>query len=480
MLRRLFKKSQSSKHSVSSSILGLIFLVGALVTSASQIKNAPGGDTTVVASGKNAFSFAATNLTAAEQTRFAIGNSFFKRNWVETPASTSARDGLGPHFIGRSCAACHLFDGRGAPPAILNGINREPPVALLIRLSIPGIAADGGPMPEPTYGDQLNNFAISGVTPEGQIQIQQLRLTGRFADGSSYHLNKPLYSTTDLHYGAMASNVMMSPRIAPQLIGVGLIDAISAQDIITNQADQHNSKGPIKGKVNWVWDAFAEKKMVGRFGWKANVATLAHQTASAFVGDIGITSSRFLSEPCTAKQLDCLLAQRLTKGLPDIDDKTLSDVIFYQAVLAPVQRRNTETAQVLRGEKLFHQAQCAACHRPSYKTTQGPFPNLSSPALNGQTIYPYTDLLLHDMGADLADGRPDFLATGQQWKTPPLWGIGIIKEVNGHQRLLHDGRANGVQEAILWHGGEASGSRAQFKAMKRQDRAALVNFVESL
>ncbi|MET0310989.1 MAG: di-heme oxidoredictase family protein, partial [Burkholderiaceae bacterium] len=159
---------------------------------------------------------------------------------------------------------------------------------------------------------------------------------------------------------------------------------------------------------------------------------------------------------------------------------TLEDVIFYQAVIAPPARRNAGDAQVLRGQRAFAQAQCATCHRPSYVTGEGPFPRLTSKALSNQTIHPYTDLLLHDMGEALVDNRPDFQASGRQWKTPPLWGIGLLKDVNGHTRLIHDGRANGVLEAILWHGGEAQGARDSVLRMSREEREALVKFVESL
>lgn len=221
--------------------------------------------------------------------------------------------------------------------------------------------------------------------------------------------------------------------------------------------------------------------MTGRFGWKANVASIAHQTAGAFNGDIGITSSVFPNEGCTAAQTDCLAAPKGAQGKePEIDAKTFGDVVFYQATLAPPARRNLKDAQVRRGQKLFAEAQCSACHRPSYTTAAGPNPTLSSPALTGQRIHPYTDLLLHDMGEGLADGRPDGQANGRQWKTPPLWGLGLIKDVNGHQRLLHDGRARGVLEAILWHGGEAEASREAVKKLTKKDREALVKFVESL
>ncbi|MEF7615481.1 di-heme oxidoredictase family protein [Aquincola sp. MAHUQ-54] len=447
---------------------------------------ATAGAATVYATGRNAFSFPAANLSDAERTRFVIGNSFFRRNWVEAPSSTQARDGLGPHFIARSCGGCHIQDGRGAPPDFRNGLNTEPPVALLMRLSVPGTDPHGGPKPDPVYGDQLNNAAITGVKPEGQVRIRTTVQRGRFADGTPYELLKPAYSLTDLAYGPLQPGAMLSPRIAPQVIGMGLLEAIPEAEILANAERQARTPGPIKGQANHVWDAWAQRKMVGRFGWKANVATVAHQTAGAFIGDMGITSSIFPSEACSTTQADCSAAPHGGGGGdgPEIDDDTLAQVVFYTATLAPPARRQPGDAQVLRGEKLFAQLQCAVCHRPSYVTGDAAlaerFPRLSSPALKGLEITPYTDLLLHDMGPGLADGRPDFDAGGRQWRTPPLWGIGLIRDVNGHTRLLHDGRARGVLEAVLWHGGEAQASRDGVLKLNRQEREALVKFVESL
>lgn len=458
-----------------------------------------GGQGTVHAKGRQAFSFPLAHLDDGGHTRFAIGNSFFKRNWVEAPASTTARDGLGPHFIARSCAGCHVMDGRGAPPDWRRTLGPEPEasVALLIRLSVPG-APDPqlGVKPEPTYGDQFNTAAISGVRPEGHVEIRSRPLHGRFADGTRYTLHKPEYRLTRLGYGPMAPDVMTSPRIAPHLIGLGLLEAIPESEILANAREQAALPGPIKGRPNRVWDAFEQKEVVGRFGWKANTGSVAHQTAGAFLGDMGITSSVFWREACTAAQKDCGAAPhgggrrsgreglvpsaRATAGQPEIDDETLGHVIFYTATLAPPARRKPGDPQVLRGQALFHQAQCAVCHRPGYVTGAPPFPRFSTPEVAGQRIWPYTDLLLHDMGPELADGRPDFQANGQQWRTPPLWGLGLLKDVNGHQRLMHDGRADGVLEAILWHGGEAQPAKDSVLKMSRQDREALVKFVESL
>ncbi len=480
-------------------LLGSAALVLHAETDADPLGEYVGGKGTVFATGRQAFSFPLANLSDAEHTRFVIGNSFFKRNWVEAPASTTARDGLGPHFIARSCAGCHGMDGRGAPPDWQRTIGPEPDgtVALLIRLSVAGKPdPHAGVKPEPVYGDQFNNAAIQGVKPEGHVEIRSEPLHGRFADGTPYTLHKPIYSLTQLGYGPMAKDVMMSPRIAPQVIGLGLLEAIPESEILVNARAQAAMGGPIKGMPNRVWDAFAQKEVIGRFGWKANTGTVAHQSAGAFLGDMGITTSVFWRETCTAAQKDCLNAphgggrRNGSDGLvpasqaaaaePEIDDDTLSQVIFYTATLAPPARRQPTDAQVLRGQALFAQAQCATCHRPSYVTGDPPFPKLTSAAISGQQIWPYTDLLLHDMGPDLADNRPDFLANGRQWKTPPLWGIGLIKDVNGHQRLLHDGRADGVLEAILWHGGEAEPAKESVLKMSRPDREALVRFVESL
>jgi len=444
----------------------------------------PGGATTVFANGRTAFSFPAANLDDDEHARFVIGNSFFRRNWVQAPASTRARDGLGPHFIARSCGGCHIQDGRGPPPEMRDGINVEDPVALLLRLSVPGSGPHGEPEPEPVYGDQFNNAAVQGVRPEGHVVIRTRPVSGRFADGTSYELQEPSYSFTGLGYGDMRRDVMISPRLAPQVIGVGLLEAIPESEVLRNADEQAKAGGPIRGVPNYVWDGFGQRMMLGRFGWKANVATLAHQTGSAFRGDIGITSSRFPDEPCMPAQADCLAAPSGGNGGTEIDDGTYAQVVFYVSTLAPPARRAVDDPRVIRGEQVFGQAQCATCHRPGYVTARpalaDSFAQFSSNALAGQPIRPYTDLLLHDMGEGLADGRPDNRADGRQWRTPPLWGVGMLQEVNGHQRLLHDGRARGVLEAVLWHGGEALASREHVRELSAADREALVKFVESL
>lgn len=435
----------------------------------------PGGHVaTITDHGKNAFSLVAPGIADEKKTQFVIGNSFFKKAWVSAPASTTARDGLGPHFIARSCGACHTLDGRGAPPKTEQGRSVEQPMALLMRLSIPGNDAHGGPKHEPTYGDQLNNDAIPNVKVEGQISITYIEQPGRFADGEAYSLRKPVYTIDALGYGPLHRDAMMSPRIAPHMIGLGLLEAIRDEDILANAERQRATGNAIAGTVNQVWDAPSQGVKIGRFGWKANVATVAHQSAGAFNGDMGITSDLFPDEACTPAQQDCLTAP--SGGKPEIEARRLEQVILYSQTLAVPTRRTPDAPDVLRGKALFQAAQCSTCHVPSYVTG----PHATIPEFAGQTIWPYTDLLLHDMGEGLADGRPDFLANGRQWKTPPLWGLGLIPTVNGHSNYLHDGRARSLMEAVLWHGGEAENAKQTVLQLPKADRDALIAFLKSL
>ncbi len=442
-----------------------------------------GGETTVVDTSRNAFSNPAANLKGDRLTPFFVGNSFFKRNWVEAPASTGARDGLGPLFHARSCSGCHVLDGRAVLPSAAGSQEAAP--GLLIRLSIPGQDAHGGPLPEPSYGRQFAPQATQGVKAEGNVVLQYKARTAAYADGQRYTLRVPQYRLTALAYGPLAKDTLLSPRLAPQVIGMGLLEAIAEADLLQTAERQRLAGTAVRGRVNRVWDAYAQKEVVGRFGWKANVGSIAHQTAAAFADDIGITSKRFPAEDCTTVQTACASAPRggatgragqAAAGQPEIDEHTLEQVIYYARTLAVPAQRDANHAQVLRGQALFERAACSACHVPAQRTgVLDGFPELSK-----QRIRPYTDLLLHDMGAELADGRPDFLAGPRDWRTPPLWGLGLIDTVNGSANFLHDGRARNIEEAILWHGGEAAESRGAFVQLSAKDRAALLRFVKSL
>lgn len=430
-----------------------------------------GGSTTVFANTENTFTLFADNLTFSQQSDFKIGNSFFEQDWVVAPATTTARDGLGPLFNARACASCHRKDGRGAPPQTPD----EESVALLIRLSVPGVdPVTGEPLPEPNYGGQFNPKSNAGIPAEGRVVITYQEIKGLFADGQEYTLQKPVYQLADLAYGAMNPQTMISPRVAPSMIGMGLLEAIPEDAILEIADPEDANEDGISGKPNYVWDVVRQTENLGRFGWKSNQPTVEQQIAAAFLGDIGITSSLFPDEGCMPSQIGCV--NSVTGGSPEITDGILDFVVFYSQTLAVPARRNWTDPQVLAGKRVFHELGCASCHTPQFKTDA----NYPIAELAGQTIRPYTDLLLHDMGAALADNRPDFLATGREWRTPPLWGIGLVETVNHHTRFMHDGRARNLEEAVLWHGGEARPAQQKYTQLPQQDREALLAFLESL
>ena len=437
---------------------------------AALLQARPGGDTTIVATNRNSFGLAAPNLTNLERRVFEVGDSFFTQNWVTAPASTEARDGLGPTFNAQSCSSCHTLDGRAKPPDHAE----DPERGLLFRLSVPGVdPTTGGPVADAAYGGQLQDRGILTVPPEGRFLITYRELPGTYGDGTPYTLLGPEYSFSDLAFGPMHPEIMISPRVAPQVFGMGLLEAIPEADIL-GKSDPDDADGDgISGRANMVWSVRDGETRLGRFGWKANVPTVEQQIAGAFHGDIGITSPLFTNENCPADQVDCQSAPN--GGSPEIGQERLGKVVFYQQTLAVPAMRNADDPRVRKGARLFLEAGCAACHTPSHTTGDHPVP-----AVSHQVIFPYTDLLLHDMGEGLADGRPDFLAGGQEWRTPPLWGIGLIENVNNHTRLLHDGRARDIAEAILWHGGEGLEAREEFRKMSREEREALLRFLESL
>ena len=412
--------------------------------------------------GGNAFLRPASNLTPEHEGAFYGGNSFFNDNWVEAPASTQNRDGLGPLFNARSCSGCHFRDGRAQPPEEGDGAME----GLLFRLS----GADGGA--ERTYGEQLQDVALPGLEPEGRVRIERELISGTFDDGTTYELEAPTYHL-DMFDGALEAGATFSPRIAPQMIGLGLLEAIPVDDLLSVEDPDDRDGDGISGRAQWVVDVSTGETMLGRFGWKADAPTVLHQSAAAFNGDIGITSPLFPSDDCTEAQTAC--RGEPSGGAPEIEMRLLERVTIYsQAVAVPI-RRSWDDEEVLRGKYLFGDIGCASCHTPSHTTGEGSLDEFA-----GLRIWPYTDLLLHDMGPGLADGRPLGEADGQEWKTPPLWGLGLVPDVNGHTRYLHDGRARSLEEAVLWHGGEAEEARVRYGGLDPVDREALLRFLRSL
>lgn len=436
-----------------------------------------GGKTSVNKSNDDAFSLPAANLSFEGRLDFNVGNSFFRNPWVMAPATTTARDGLGPLFNTNGCQNCHIRDGRGHLPQN----TEDNAVSLLVRISMkPATESDWnrvrryGVIPHPVYGDQIQDFAIPGVEPEAQLAIDYEYHDVPLAGGEVIRLRKPILTFTQLAYGPLGDDVSQSLRIAPPMIGLGLLEALSEEQVMQLADPEDRDGDGISGRGNKVWDTERQQMVMGRFGWKAEQPTLKQQNAAAFNGDIGITSTLFADENCTHTQKKCGAA--VSGGDPEVSDKILDLVTFYTGNLAVPKRRNLADPTVKEGQQVFLEAGCAGCHKVEYRT-----PKLEGrPQHSEQVIHPYTDLLLHDMGEELADDRPVFSATGAEWRTPPLWGIGLTKVVSGHENYLHDGRARSLLEAILWHGGEGKPSRDYVVQTSQSKRDALLAFVESL
>jgi CxxC motif-containing protein (DUF1111 family) len=377
--------------------------------------------------------------------------------------------GRGPLSNGDACQSCHLNSGRGAVPTKSD----DPIRTLLLRVSMPGKDANGFPKPEPRYGHQFNFMGFETDVPsEGEAYIDWQEKPVQFADGESVTLRVPTYRLENLRYGALARDALMSPRLAQPLIGMGLLEAIS--DATLEGLEKAQKPHGIKGKANRVWDIEQKRRAIGRFGLKASHPSLAQQIMAAFSEDLGVTSELFPSKNCSDAQQGCLNAS--SAAHPELPSNQFVPLLFYLRAGAVPARRGLDDAEVKRGGALFKDAACAVCHVPALKTGEyRPIPEISQ-----QTIRPYTDLLLHDMGEGLADGREDFAARGSEWRTPPLWGLGLAKTVSGQTDFLHDGRARDAKEAILWHDGEAKFSRDAFINMPKADRQALLKFLDSL
>lgn len=434
------------------------------------------GAASVMRFDQNAFSMPSANLSPLRRLDFSVGNSFFRNPWVIAPSSTTARDGLGPLINTNACQSCHIKDGRGRPAEA----ERGNAVSMLVRLSIPAtgkehaeVLRERGIVPEPTYGGQLQDMAIPGVAPEGKVRLTYRTHVERFADGFEVELREPQLAVTELGYGPMHPDTLFSLRVAPPMIGLGLLEAIPEAAIMAN-ADPDDSDGDgISGRPNRVFDQVTREPALGRFGWKAGQPNLNQQNADAFFNDMGLTTSLFSGNSCTAAQRDC---QAMPHGGDlEVSDHILAQVLFYSRNLGVPARRKVDDPQVLAGKTLFYQAGCQGCHIARFTTGKA-----AEPEQANQLIRPYTDLLLHDMGEGLADHRPEFEASGREWRTPPLWGIGTTEAVSGHTQFLHDGRARSLIEAVLWHAGEAEQAKQAVLRFDAQERSALNAFLESL
>lgn len=440
------------------------------------------GDLTHFHSKDKAFEQEAPNLSWGLSAAFDRGDGIFERPYApaERPEFTYDADGLGPIFNNRSCESCHVGDGRAKPPEgpdeMLNGG--------FIRVSVPGLGPYGEPLSPKGYGHQIGDRAIEGVKPEAKARIKWLEIPGTFPDGTKYSLRRPEFLLTELAYGAMPKDAVFELRMAPPVHGLGLLEAIPEATMLAwSDPDDKNGDG-ISGRPNYVWDLERGGKIMGRFSWKANAFDIRQQSATAAYNDMGVNNPLFLyryddqsvthkaRQNCEPEQIACLEA---TDSLDfELSPSQLVDVTTYLQLLGVVYRRNMDDPQVQKGEQSFHELGCENCHKSQVMTGEHEISRLEN-----QLIRPYTDLLLHDMGKGLS-GRRDFEATKQEWRTSPLWGIGVTETVNGHTNFLHDGRARNVEEAILWHGGEAETAKQNYMQLTKADRQLLINFINNL
>ena len=423
-----------------------------------------GGPATVEIATPDSFGLSAPGITSEERRAFSVGNSFFRDNWVAAPASTEGRDGLGPLFNANSCSACHADDGRGRPPLARGEVG----LGLVVFVS----PRDADGAPHPLYGKQLQDQGISGVAPEAEIVLRAVPVPGAYPDGTKFELARWETSFERPAYGPLGE-VRTSLRIGPQVIGGGLLEAVPDAAIAARADPEDRDGDGISGRTHMVAGADGNRR-VGKFGWKASQPTLDGQVMAALHEDMGITNDAHPAESLSAGERAAVTAP--SGGSPEADAHKVGRIAHYCRVLAVPMQRDAAAPTVERGRRLFTDAGCTACHVPTLSTGD------ASPValLRNATFHPYTDLLLHDMGEGLADDRRDGDATGREWRTPPLWGIGLVETVNGHTRFLHDGRARNLEEAVLWHGGEAQRSRDRFMAMPAADRKALLAFLESL
>jgi CxxC motif-containing protein (DUF1111 family) len=447
-----------------------------------QMQGGAGTSTKIVS--RDAFSHFNQNLSFEEEETFKLGNALFRKLWVSSPASTKASDGLGPLFNARACQSCHLKDGRGHPPE-----GDSDATSMFLRLSRTASSAEDRAAledfllsnhPDPAYGGQLQDLAVPGLKAEGHMQIRYQEMPVTLDDGTVVSLRKPAYSVTDLGYGPLHPDTTLSPRIAPPMIGMGLMQAIHPADLLASADPQDDDGDGISGEASFVRDA-AGKLTLGRFGWKAENPSVRKQSAGAFAGDIGISTPDVPNHhgDCTDAQAECLAMPtgvQAKLGGTEAPDRVLELVTFYSENLAVPARRDVDDPAVLAGKQSFYGLGCASCHTPKFVTSR----EAANPAHRFQLIWPYSDFLLHDMGDGLADGQRVGAADGQEWRTAPLWGIGLTETVSGHTFFLHDGRARNLTEAILWHGGEAQAARDGFAALSLDQREALVTFLESL
>lgn len=395
--------------------------------------------------GLRALSHARGGMDHSDTDQFALGQSLFSKPWVEAPAATRARDGLGPLYNANSCSSCHQNLGGGKAVGPVTGIDRS----LVIRLNA-----------DPVYGSQIAINAIHGVKFEAVVGADFEISTFAYADGSRVSLRRPYFRLENLNYGPLHPKTRLGPRRAPMLVGLGLVEQIPARQILELADPEDRNNDGISGKSNRVWSKQRDSWMLGRFGWKAGSSGIVDQTAKALIDDMGLTSPLYAAESCTDRQIQC--RNSYVSENPDVPWQRLDAIGFFLRHL-----KAPKSNLPIGGAHLFEQIGCEACHRSGYR-------------IGKLTVNPYSDYLLHDMGPALADGSQTADAGPAEWRTAPLWGLGLAKILNPNAGYLHDGRAATLEESILWHGGEAESARRAFAALARDQRRQLISFLKAL
>lgn len=457
------QKSNSLKRTILNKSLVAIFATGLFVV------NSIATDISFV-NDKSLLLKPIKNLSDEQYDKFILGRSFFTIPWVEAPSATTARDGLGPLFNANTCASCHPSNGRGN----LYNKNMQFSRSLIPKLSIKSnnskehqeILKTSPLIIEPNYGGQVAINGIYGVNYEAKPDIKFEEIEVKFPDGEIDTLLKPIYALKDLQYGKLHKDAILTFRIAPSLNGLGLIEDISNKEILKNVDEFDKNKDGISGRANYVYSPITKKIELGKYSWKASTTTLKHQSADAAINDMGLTTSIFPNDTCTNNQKACKEAPK-SRDLIDLTDLRLDAMAFYLKNRKTYSAKQTENYK--EGLKIFKSIGCAKCHIDSFTTK------------SGIKISPFTDMLLHDMGKGLSDGRSEFKASANEWRTAPLWGLALHKTINKKSpRLLHDGRARTFQEAILWHGGEAKGVQENYMNLEKESRDKLIKFLEEV
>ena len=422
------------------------------IVSAQDLTNL-GGELSTDLTGHNAIQVVAPNVTdEIRRTKQLTGFSVFHR-------IVTREQGLGSRFVNASCGGCHLQNGKGS--LSFNGRNNALDLgsSMVIKVSLKGRERDGGAKKVPGIGTQIQDQRVDGRA-KYDIKLKWEYISGKYPDGTRFKLRKPKLSFKIP--GIRSSRLRHSLRMSPLLIGLGLLEFIPEETILALSDPTDSNGDGISGKPNYIPDVRTGNFSLGRFGFKASAPTVEQQTVAALLLDMGIKSS-LLNGAASA----------------EISDDELDRLTVYQQIPGVPKARNQDDPTVQLGKSLFQSIGCADCHKMTLQTSPD-----APVELANQTIHPFTDLLLHDMGPSLSDNRPDYSANGSEWRTTPLWGLGfsemLANESGISARFMHDGRARSIEEAILWHGGESSRSRTNFKNLPANQRAAVIQFLKSL